>query len=536
MKKLILSLAAILFASVVTNADDNKVYSLDINYMLQKDGSAVVTEIWDVDVVEGTEWYLVRNNMRDIEVKDFKVSDEKWSCYLYDETWDIDRSLEEKAGRCGINETDEGLELCWGLGSYGRHRYAVVYTLTNAVQCMNDCEMFHFQTVNSGLSTSPQKVRTIVEMPGCQMDTTNVMVWGFGYVGTARLEDGKAVFESSEPFAGESSMICLLRFNKGIFDGGSVLDKSFEEHLASALENSGYIEDETNPWLIAGIVGGGLSLLVFGIAAMIRSSRRKILGMSYKEVEESKEIPFGGNLYVADLVMTELWDPGEGNSVAAALIVRMVYNGILTVSRLDDENIEIRFNPEFRGEGLEGPDLILYNMMRDAGGSDGVLQEEEFENWSSDHEQRVEKWEKAVEEAGRKFIEDRGHKLDGRYSSDFQREARKLVGLKKYLKRFSELKKADIDDVDKLKEYLVYAALFEIAEDVIEQLNKVNPAVFESLGAYDYWMWHRLVHHNTRLSRAITNSGLQDVSEAGGSASFGGGRGFSGGGVGGGAR
>ncbi len=538
MKKLILSFVCLLLAAAVAVADENKVYSLDVNYLLQKDGSAVVTEVWDVDVAEGTEWYLPRNNMRDIEVGDFRVHDETLGQYAIDEPWDIDRSMEEKAGRCGINETDEGLELCWGLGSYGRHRYTATYTLTNAVQSLNDYDMLHFQTVNRKLSAAPEKVRTVIEVSGIQLDTTNTRLWGFGYEGTASLSDGKAVFTSSEPFVSESSMICLLRFEKGMFESSSVLEKDFGEHLEAALDNSGYVGgDDVSAWVIIACIAGSLLLIVFGIAAIVRASRRAVLGMDYDEVGESKEIPFGGNLYITNTVMNELSESRRGSSVAAALILRMIYNDILRVRKIDDENIEIMFNPEFNPEGLDETALVLYNMMKDASGKDGILQEDEFKKWSYRHEKRVVKWEKAIDKAAKKFIEDNGCKLDGRYSAEFQNEACKMLGLKKYLQKFSEVKNADIEDIDKLKEYLVYAALFEIADDVIERINAVNPAVFDAMGPYNYWMWHRLVYHNTHLSRAITNTAsLSGASGTGGASSFGGGAGFSGGGVGGGAR
>ncbi len=536
MRKFVLSVAAFLMA-VVAVADDNKVYSLDITYLLQKDGSAVVTEIWDIDVAEGTEWYLVRNNMRDIEVRDFMVHDEKWSRYIFERDWDIDRELEEKAGRCGINETDDGLELCWGLGSYGRHCYTVVYTLTNAVQSLNDYDMFHFQTVNRKLSSAPEKVRTTIEAADCQLDTANTLLWGFGYEGSSRLVAGKALFASSEPFVEESSMICLLRFNKGMFESGSVLDKDFEEHLSVALENSGYIEEDASILAIVGGVAGGLLLLVFGIAALVRATRRQVLGMNYDDVEESREIPFGGNLYVASQVLDELMESRRGSSVAAALIIRMIYNDILRVRKIDDENIEISFNPDFNGEGLDKTATVLYNMMKDAGGNDGILQEDEFEEWSSGHEKRIVKWEDAIKKAASAFIAEKGYKLDGKYSQDFQREARKLLGLKKYLQKYSEFEHADVTDSGRLKEYLVYAALFEIADDVAGRIDKVNPAFFESSSSYNYLTWHLILSHNTGLSRSITNTvAVSEVTGTGGGSSFRGGAGFSGGGVGGGAR
>ncbi len=528
-------MAAVLL-SVVAFADDNRVYSLDINYLLQKDGSAVVTEVWDIDVAEGTEWYLVRNNMRDMEVLDFKVHDEKGIPYINESPWDIDRDIEEKAGRCGIVRTGKGFELCWGLGSYDRHRYTVVYTLSNAVQGLDDYDMFHFQVVNKKLSSAPERVRTVVEIGDYQMDTTNVRLWGFGYEGSARIMGGKAFFETSEPFVSESSMICLLRIDKGWFENTSPLQIPFEEHLEVAMDGSDFDSDEDEPGvftILAGMIGTLLAI-VLGISAIVKATRRGVLGINYDEVGESREIPFDGNLYIANKVLNELMETRRGSSVASALILKMIFCNALKVKNVDDK-VEISFNPDFAGS-FDDVAQELYNMMKEASGEDGILQEKEFAKWSGKHAKRVGKWEQSIEKAAKKLIDDMGYKLDGRYNAEFQHEACKLLGLKKYLTNFVKMKPSSIEEEDRWQEYLVYAALFEVSDDFVKLLNDINPVIFTNT-PYNYHTWYLLTNHNTSLSRAITNTvAMSGTSGTGGSASFGGGAGFSGGGVGGGAR
>ena len=41
----------------------NKIYNMDIDVYLNKDGSANITEVWDVDGDDGTELYKVMNNL-----------------------------------------------------------------------------------------------------------------------------------------------------------------------------------------------------------------------------------------------------------------------------------------------------------------------------------------------------------------------------------------------------------------------------------------------------------------------------------------
>ncbi len=535
MKKIFLSFAVLLALAVAAFADENKVYSLEINYLLHKDGSAVVTEVWDIDVADGTEWYLVRNNMRDMELSGLKVHDEKGIPYTYENPWDIDRKIEEKAGRCGIVDTDDGMELCWGLGSHERHRYTVEYTLSNAVQSLEDYDMFHFQVVNRKLSSAPERVRTIVEMHEFQMDTTNTRLWGFGYEGTARIYGGKALFESSEPFVTESSMICLLRLGKGWFEAASPLDETFGEHLERAMDGSDFDDDE--PSLLAILAGliGTIAALALLIGAAVGATRRSILGVNYDEVAESTEIPFDGDLYIANKVLNELMESRRGNSVAAALILKMIFSNALRV-RPEEKSVEISFNPEFNGS-LDDVAKELYDMMKEAAGDDGILQEKEFAKWSGKHAKRVGKWEQSIEKAAKKLIDDKGYKLDRRYNAEFQREACKLLGLKKFLDNFVKNGSVPEGDSDLWKEYLVYAALFEVSDDFIKKINALDPGVFMATSPYNFNTWYLLTRHNTTLSRAITNTvAMSGVSGAGGTSSFGGGAGFSGGGIGGGAR
>ena len=58
MRRLILSLISVLVASGAFAASP-AIRDIDINLDLREDGSVLVTEVWDVTVTEGTEWYLV---------------------------------------------------------------------------------------------------------------------------------------------------------------------------------------------------------------------------------------------------------------------------------------------------------------------------------------------------------------------------------------------------------------------------------------------------------------------------------------------
>ena len=120
-------------------ARDQKVRDVDINITLIKNGNIVVHERWDVDTGDKiTEWYLVRENLGDIEISSFSVFDGENDKLEDVGEWDVDRSRAEKAGKYGIVHKFNGVELCWGVGEYGDHEYHAIYVMTRAVKSLQD--------------------------------------------------------------------------------------------------------------------------------------------------------------------------------------------------------------------------------------------------------------------------------------------------------------------------------------------------------------------------------------------------------------
>ena len=176
-------------------AQAGSIRSIDINLSLDREGSAHITEIWDIGADEGTEWYLVKSNLRNMSVRDFSVS-ENGVLFTDDGEWDVKRSLRQKAGKYGIIHGKDGVELCWGLGSMGDHVFTVRYTITGAVQTLRDYDMLHMQLVSPGLSSRPEKVTVKISADGVPLSADNCRVWGFGFEGSSSLEDGRAVYRS----------------------------------------------------------------------------------------------------------------------------------------------------------------------------------------------------------------------------------------------------------------------------------------------------------------------------------------------------
>lgn len=540
MRKTLLSIVAALLGAVAMSAYSPEIRDIDISLTLHKDGSASVVERWDVCAADGTEWYLVRKNLGDIDIKDFSVCDDTGRKYINEGDWNVDRSISEKAGRCGIVRSRDGMELCWGIGSLGDHVFSVSYTMTNVVKTLEDYDMVHLQIVSPGLSSRPEHVKAVIGSDVAQLDSTNTRLWGFGFAGDASMDGGKAVYESSERFRSNSSVIVLLRFEKGIFNSPSTQDREFAEVLDTALDGSDYGEDDDESgWFgFALVILTGIGMVVIAFAASA-ATKKKILGMKSKDVQWSREIPYKGDLSESYYILQKIGeDRSSGSGLASALILRMIYKGYLTVSK-NGNKVDLSFSgtaPDESDTTMKG----LYNMMLKASGSDRILQSKEFSRWSSGHSSEVNNWIKTSVSLGRKSLARDGFIQGSDYTPQGQGEARKLLGLKKFLQDFTLIKEKETIEAVLWKEYLVYGALYGIAETVAKQLRDINPQLIEEgQDGFDYATLYLILRMNDSLSRSITNASIDSEARAGGfggGTSFGGGGGFSGGGAGGGSR
>ena len=549
MKRILLIIAAL--AAFASSAGAVEIRSIDIAVSLSPDGSAHFTEIWDITADRGTEWYLVKSNLRGMSVTDFSVS-ENGVMFTNEGDWDVQRSLSRKAGRCGIVRGKDGVELCWGLGSMGAHIFTVRYTITGAVQSLQDYDIFHFQLVSPGLTGRPEKVTAKISADGVPLSDSNTRLWGFGFVGESSLEDGRAVYRSTERFRDNSSVIVLLRLDKGIVASPNAREIHFNEVLSEALEGSSYDksvalgedEEDVDGWII--LLGMLTSMLMsIGlIVAGVRFHYRSLLGVpSKKNIDWCRDVPYKGDVLQAEFVWRQLASGvSQDSPLAGAMILRMVERGHIIVGRDRDDKVEFRFNPDVSFDGLPSSYKALYDMMLEASGSDSVLQDKEFPRWSKSHTRRINKWYTTLRKEALESLSAGGYaSASGKFNDTGREENRKLVGFNKFLKDFTLVGERTARDVGLWNDYLVFGLLFGLADKVAKELSSVDPQVFSETVFVDPGTARQIIWMTNRMGYAITNASASAQMKAasggfGGGTSFGGGGGFSGGGFGGGAR
>lgn len=544
----LLSVAAFVsLPATVYGRESSSVDSISITAVLSTDGNAEVTEVWDVEIYEGTEWYLVRRNLGDIAISGLKVSGDGRP-FENVGRWDVNRSIEEKAFKCGTVTKEDGCELCWGLGSYGKHTFTVTYTMTNAVKSLNDYDALHLQFVSPGIRPRPQKIRVAVKAGTQPLDETNAAVWSFGYDGTVNFVDGGIVAETLSPFVSDRySMILLARFNKGLFNSGSVRDMDFAELQSRAFEGSdyqGYLDsqnDEDFPWQPIAAVGFIVAASVWLKSRLTRRRNLRIFGVHpLKDIGYFRDIPFNGNVLEANSILTQSGSQESAGHIASALILRLLQSQYITLSNNGRRKVDIGLDGPVKPDSLEGPSLELYRLLEYAAGPDRVLQEKEFPHWAARHREKIQSFLDSVEDRGSKDLKADGYSKGGSFLPSGQEQARNLLGFRKFLKDFTLVEERKSVEVVLWQDYLVFAALFGIADKVAAELKEINPQAFREVTGYDVPTLSRAIylsdHYGTSMVRSISRQTAGSVAGHGGFSSFGGGGGFSGGGFGGGAR
>ena len=553
MKRLLITVLAVLAGTLAVSAQS--IRDIDIRAVLQKDGSARITQVWDVEVVDGTEWYVPVENLGKMSVTDLSVSEYGRPFISEGRRWDVDRSLEEKSGRCGIVEKRNGVELCWGQGSYGPHVWTAEFTAHGLVQSFTDADGFNFQFVNPGLLAPPQHVKvTLVNgTGGPEWTYDNTRVWGFGSYGDINVQNGAIVYESLEPFSYGSSVIVLARFEKGLFAPTVDQDFSFDELREKALEGSSYGENDRTAtflkWLFALLALGSLF-------TAIRAAVLQALGYKYKKsmygktkiTEWFREAPLGGNLFASSYVLDNGWrfaGPSSSKNLIGAFFLRWILDGKVVVQpdAKKAKRVNLAFTPGLQFEDdVEG---ALYDMAVDASGGNFLLESGEFEKWSEKHFQKFLAWPDRAKARGKSILHEKNLLQHGSTTNDDGKvQACRVVEFMNFLKDFTLHQERGAGEVGLWKDYLVFAQLYGIADKVAEQFQKLYPKEFqelsESMGVNPNDMRRTIrmnnLTTNNAMTRAVGKYQAGSIKGTGGHTSFGGGGGFSGGGFGGGSR
>lgn len=528
--------------SCLPAAAKNNVSDMEIDVALRRDGSAAVTQIWTADADEGSEFYLACRDSGYLSITDFAVSDGE-EAYAFLEDWDVDAFLEEKAGRCGIVRRSDGVELCWGIGEYGSHRYIITYVLHDLVGAYDDADGFNYRFVDE-MGTFPTDVSLTVRcQDGTPLTEDNCGIWAFGYDGAIRFEDGVIRAGSENALESGQHMTVMVSMEKGILAPLRQTDGSFEEVKKQAFEGSDYGEEEGGfaDFLIGlGVLAFIVGLVALGMAIASRARKAKLERRS-KQTEYFRDAPNNGRLNMT-YRLGNACELCREDSLLGAYLLRLISDGAMEPEETaaNSSRVNLRLNrPPVSGNPY---DDAFYTILEAAAGTDGVLQAKELEQFCNRNADPLARFvDSCRKEADQAMIREgclKGAVCKGVKSltPEGERQLDEILGLKRFLLDFSLIHERGVKETVIWQDYLIYAHLLGIADRVAPQIRKLYPDDLPQVEQFERYISYSGFYSGTMYAACEREWQRQQSLRSGGSggsASFGGGGGFSGGGGGG---
>lgn len=585
-----LIVSAVFFINLIfgtTVFAENQLTDLTIEVELQEDGSGIVTEHRKMKMDEGTELFIVLDELQDSELLDFSVAG-----FTEIKDWDSDDSLKEKAGHYGILETDNGLELVWGIGKYGANEYEVTYTLSNLVRELEDGQalLWNFDT----FSDIPAE-NLAVEISGPESFThENTKLWGFGFDGDIELVNGQVVWKAAEEVGSDNDVTVLLQFPPNFFDTQASVEQTLEEQSEMAKEGSAYnshTSSDTIPIIIfssIALIGGGIASIAITYAVKVKKAKEAAGQMvtGQKRIQENKgklfeDVPFNGEDLAGIAYLLQEINTGYFEDYFSIYLLKWISEGKIHMETekrkaffedtfyTDLEILDYEEERQFDGrsfaefiealqdkDGKESYEVGLWLMLLNAADKNGLVNDERIKKWAKRHADEVEEYADYLTDYSKDYLEEQGLlrfeevEVWGKKnetviaSAEGNRLFDHLVQFRNYLE------KTDLLGFEKnfsrlsLEDFLLWSTLYARSEEITQQFKELtpDPNVYytNQQPLYYYWYWNGAsgIRHNwsTGLSSGGFHSAASSASVGAGGATSVGGGGGAGGGGGGGAR
>lgn len=559
-RNLLLFIILMLFPVLVFAKND--IYSKNADIYINKDGSANVTETWDVKGQDGTEWYIPLTNLGQSEILNYTVTMDGKD--LKFKSWNIDESISQKAGYYGINYVNNGMELCFGKTDFNRHTFVIKYTITNFVFTTSDADViswriFEYQNSSTNWENFTVNIKSFYSFP----DTLDV--WGYGYKGYAYVKDGM-IQMSNEGDMGTNYVVLQAKFPKDTFENLVTYSQFETFDDVKNMNDEGkfdYDYDLDNKYsnlstlgkiwyIIKNIISTVFPFALF-VWIAVMCTKPEFGYKDNKKIDKNntpmfRDIPCNKDIYYANtLIYLNKFGYKEGNIIGAIILKWIKEDKVRYIKRNDgtrkeESVLDLTSKPEF----TEKVEQELFDIMYKAS-EDGYLESKELEKYCRNHyskffsifTRQVNEKINSLEAEGKiyKKINKKDTKAKKIMDESIYEDSQRLFGLKLFFNEFAKMDTKETLEVKIWDEYLMFAYLFGMADKVSKQLKNLYPEYIEQELERNNLDLNTLVLINSMTTRSVNaasaaRSAAQSYSSGGGGFSSGGGGGgsFGGGG------
>lgn len=504
--KVIFIFTILLLYMFIGKAYATSIDDINIDVYIDENGDAYVTETWKTSLDEGTECYRTFSKLGNSEILDFQVSDESERKYQIISDWNTNGSFDYKSYKCGIKETSNGVELCWGISQYGNKIYTLKYKINKLVTQYTDCQGIYFNFLKLN-----QDVNEVVIKIHCNnnLSVENSKIWSYGYKGTINFENGDIVLDSKGKLSKSQYMVGLIKFENNIFSTNNKSDLSFEDVKKSAKSDIRILVNVILT-IISILLNPFTIFIIVILISIIKGANKKTIvekSVSAEEplnilqedrrlpaddkVEYYREIPCDKDLEVTYWVCYQYYVSADSvlkKGIVGAIFLKWFKEGKIAINKNQNKKIEFKDNNysidlskiEYGENEVENS---LIAILKSAAGKNEILEPNELKNWCKYNYENMKNWfDNILNYTERKLL---GQGLITKGYSDgiavrnvspkLKEDALKLKGLRRFLLDYSLISEKEYIEVQIWEEYLIFAQLLGVADKVQEQFSKLYP-------------------------------------------------------------
>ena len=505
-KRIILCAFILMFYVLTNKVQANSIEKIEMDIDLDENGDATVIETWQANLTQGTEGYRPFFKLQDSKILDFSVTDESERKYQIISDWNTNESFDYKSYKCGIKETSNGVELCWGISQYGNKIYTLKYKINKLVTQYTDCQGIYFNFLKLN-----QDVNEVVIKIHCNnnLSVENSKIWSYGYKGTINFENGDIVLDSKGKLSKSQYMVGLIKFENNIFSTNNKSDLSFEDVKKSAKSDIRILVNVILT-IISILLNPFTIFIIVILISIIKGANKKTIvekSISAEEplnilqedrrlpaddkVEYYREIPCDKDLEVTYWVCYQYYVSADSvlkKGIVGAIFLKWFKEGKIAINKNQNKKIEFKDNNysidlskiEYGENEVENS---LIAILKSAAGKNEILEPNELKNWCKYNYENMKNWfDNILNYTERKLL---GQGLITKGYSDgiavrnvspkLKEDALKLKGLRRFLLDYSLISEKEYIEVQIWEEYLIFAQLLGVADKVQEQFSKLYP-------------------------------------------------------------
>ena len=403
----------LLFSLIVltTNsyAGDLELKNLNYDVTLNSDGTAYVTETWDIDIEDTNTLFKTfkidsskYSGLKDVSVIEVTKNTNKEFREIYQEKYHVDKDC-----FYALKNSKGEFEIAWGVNeddSSARRVFKISYTIVDAVKNYSDCSEFYWQFVSTESAIPAKNVTGTIKLPMAVEVLDDLRVWAHGPL-NGNIERTNTDTVSFEVSRLKTRTMLEVRVMTPTYVFQNNANTSPLSKKASIFQEEQGWADKANAerarskmiWAAIIFVAVVISAVFVGIMIKYIIDGNKLKRMYPKkqiDLKYFRDIPDEQKATPANAAYLYYFKSNNSTmnaylpKIFSATMLDLALKGVITIEPINEKEFNIILNFE-KTEGLPIDEKTIFNVLKSAASGNDRISTKELLSYSKKHYDEV---------------------------------------------------------------------------------------------------------------------------------------------------